>query len=119
MTPSELLSNLHQFSGTEGYYKLTPKILLTDGTKYLADQAGAYWLMDAIGSYLVGFKGNECFISATLAVKNDRSGLVLDNGNGVVLAMQSIGYTDFPLMEIKLYAVWDSEYWVILLPGEY
>ena len=119
MTPNELLSNLHQFCGTESYYKLTPNILLTDGTKFLADEAGAYWLMDAIGSYLAGFKARESFISATLTVKDNGARLILDNGNGLVLGMQKIEFTDFPLMEIKLYALWDGQYWVIFLPGEY
>ena len=119
MSPQDLMSSLHQFTGTDSYYQLHPKVLLTDGAKFLADEAGAYWLMDAIGSYLAGFKANEHFICATLTNKVSRARLVLDNGNGAVLAVQSIAYTDFPLLEIKLYAVWDGQYWVILLPGEY
>lgn len=118
MKPGDLLTNLYQFTGTESYYQFLPNVLLTDGTKYLADQAGAYWLMEAIASYLVTFKRSESFISATLSVK-ERTKLVIDNGNGNVLALQTIEYTDFPLQEIKLYAIWDGQYWVILLPGEY
>ncbi len=44
--------DLGQFTGTTGYYRITRKHLLTDGTKYLADAVGAYWLMDAAASHL-------------------------------------------------------------------
>ncbi|MFN5445386.1 MAG: DUF6876 family protein [bacterium] len=32
---------------------------------------------------------------------------------------EKISYTDFPLSEITLYACWDQEHWVIMLPSEY
>jgi|GEM_PF-6773891 hypothetical protein len=32
---------------------------------------------------------------------------------------QEIPYTDFPLTSITLYACWDQEHWVIMLPSEY
>ena len=37
-------SMLSQFKGTERYYRLNRRCLITDGAKYLADEAGAYWL---------------------------------------------------------------------------
>ena len=45
------------FTGTQQYYQLNRHVVLTDGTRYLADEAGAYWLMDAIASYLPQFTG--------------------------------------------------------------
>ena len=44
-------NDLAQFTGTEAYYRYVGGTLLTDGTKYLANEAGAYWLMDLIASY--------------------------------------------------------------------
>jgi hypothetical protein len=43
-------ADLRQFTGTENYYRhaLNPKILFTDGAKYVADRGGAYWLLDLI-----------------------------------------------------------------------
>ena len=38
-------AQLALFTGTERYYRITRRCLLTDVTKYLADAAGAYWLM--------------------------------------------------------------------------
>jgi hypothetical protein len=51
-TPEELHRHLAQFSGTERYYRIHPGLLATDGAKYLADEAGAYWLLDIIWSVL-------------------------------------------------------------------
>lgn len=54
MTKEELENGLTNFYGTEDYHKfsiLFPNLFLTDGVKFLADNAGAYWLMDIIGSY--------------------------------------------------------------------
>ena len=50
----ELEIELGHFTGTMEWHKwsiLYPRFVLTDGAKYLADKAGAYWLMDIIGSY--------------------------------------------------------------------
>jgi hypothetical protein len=52
MTNAKTLTHaeLRQFTGTDHWYKhtLNRKVLFTDGVKYLADQAGAYWLLDEI-----------------------------------------------------------------------
>jgi Family of unknown function (DUF6876) len=44
------LDNLNQFTGTEQWYRhaLNHAVTFTDGAKYVADQAGAYWLLDEI-----------------------------------------------------------------------
>jgi len=43
-------ADLRQFTGTENYYRhaLNRHILFTDGCKYVADEGGAYWLLDLI-----------------------------------------------------------------------
>ena len=43
-------SDLAQFTGSEQWYRhgLVRSILFTDGAKYVADKAGAYWLLDEI-----------------------------------------------------------------------
>ena len=41
-------ANLTQFIGTTGYYRISRRHLLTDGTKYLAEEAECFWMMDAI-----------------------------------------------------------------------
>ena len=116
---SQLVNELAQFTGTQHYYQISPYAMLTDGTKHLAHEAVAYWLMDAIASYLPQFSGREEFIVAKLNVAASKADLVLDNGNGHVLDTQHIEYTDFPLSNIQLYACWGGEFWVLMLTSEY
>lgn len=44
-------TDLDHFTGTECYYRYLCGLRLTDGVKYLADEGGAYWLLDIIASY--------------------------------------------------------------------
>jgi hypothetical protein len=51
MRESELdAAALTQFTGTERWYRhaVNINVLFTDGAKYVADHAGAYWLLDEI-----------------------------------------------------------------------
>lgn len=112
-------ASLSMFTGTERYYRIHRNVVLTDGTKYLADEAGAYWLMDAIASYLPQFTGREDFIVAKLVRDGCKAQLTLDDGNGRVLDQQHIPFTDFPLTSIQLYACWSGEFWVLMLCSEY
>ncbi len=48
----DLRNQLSQFTGTEKYYRISPKAVLTDGTLYLAETASCYWLMDVYASHL-------------------------------------------------------------------
>lgn len=52
--------------------------------------------MDAIASHIVHLPKAEVFVSCKLAVYNGKAELVLDDGNGYVLATQKITYTTFP-----------------------
>jgi len=49
----------------------------------------------------------------------NRATMIYEDGNGHEHARQEIPYTDFPMHAISLYACWDGEHWVIMLPGEY
>ena len=75
--------------------------------------------MDAIASHIIRLPKAEVFVSCKLTVNNGKAELLLDDGNGKVLATQNIAYTTFPLDSIALYACWDSERWVLMLPTEY
>lgn len=112
-------SQLAYFNGTEHYYRISHSVVITDGAKYVAETAGAFWLMDAIASYLPQFTGREEFVVARLNVKNTSADLTLDNGNNKVLDRQHISYTDFPLASFTLYACWSGDFWVLMLPSEY
>ncbi len=118
--PTLTKASLRQFTGTEKWYRhaLNRKVLFTDGAKYVADTAGAYWLIDAIAIIQPCNKrvAAEAFQVWKLAVRADHSAtLTCEDGNGKAVYTQHIGYTDFPLDEITLYFCND----VIHLPSEY
>jgi hypothetical protein len=122
-TATEIQSELGQFYGTEGYVRWSPlfrNCLLTDGAHFIAESCGAYWLMDAIASYLPKAK-NDGMMFAELKVKDNSATLTLHDGRKPrkVYATQVIEYTDFPLPEITIWAEYDGEKWVLLLPSEH
>lgn len=109
--------DLEQFTGTQNWHRHFTGGLYTDGAKYLADQASAYWLLDAIFSWQTETKvSEEPFQVWSLRVDDDKSALLTgDDGNGNEIASQSIPFTDFPLNEIRLYFTNRT----VLLPSEY
>jgi hypothetical protein len=112
-------TQLALFTGTEHYYRLTRKHLLTDGTKYLADAAGAYWLMDAIASHLQEIGTSDWFVLVRMNVAGTSATMIYEDGNGHEHARQEINYTDFPMSSISLFACFDGDHWVIMLKSEY
>ena len=112
-------SQLSQFTGTERYYRINRRHLLTDGTKYLAEEAECFWMMDAVASHLSEIGTADWFVLVRVTVQGTRANMVYEDGNGHEHARQDIPFTDFPLPEQTLYACWDGEHWVIMLPSEY
>ena len=101
-------SQLRQFTGSENWYRhgINRAVLYTDGVKYVADQGGAYWLLDIIAIAQQHDKrvSAEEFQVWNLKVHSDRSATVYcDDGNGNPVYTQEIPFTDFPLGEVKLY----------------
>jgi hypothetical protein len=114
-----LVNELKQFTGTLAYTKLNPNSLLTDGALYLAETIGCYWLFDLFYSHLVTQNYYENFACLKMYVSNSSALVRITNGNEVVLASETIEYTDFLLDEIVLFACLNRELWVMMLPSEY
>jgi hypothetical protein len=120
--------DLAQFTGTEGYTRWSPlfrSMCLTDGAKFLAEKAGAYWLMDAIASHQPNARRKNAdlkdFQLWTLKVKDNKATLTCQaDSDQTATIRQRIEYTDFPLAEIKLYVMpLDEKHFVIMQPSEY
>lgn len=125
---AQLESELAGFIGTESYTNLRypwlgKRFLLTDGAKYLAEKAKAYWLMDAIASHQTNKAvAIEEFQFWTLTVGEKREAiLTCTDGNDKQLVCQEIPFTDFPLNTITLYAALDECLGglVVMLTSEY
>ena len=119
MNTHELQINLSHFTGTENYYRVMPRLVITDGVQYLASQANSYWLVSAIYSHLMSDAIYSRFIVARLTVIEKTADLVLDDGNDQVITKQAIEYTDFPLDEVCIYCSYQEKTWIFLLPSEY
>lgn len=130
---AELEAQLPLFIGTEKYYKLGfPPLLATDGVKYLADKAGAYWLVDIIASYQPDHGRRRPFQVWRLTVNEDTAVIEMgedtaDNDPAQLIhfkhgqqvrapaVRQELEFTDFPLPTIDLWV----EGGVLLLPSEH
>ena len=123
MDQDQLLDELRNFYGTEHYYRHMPGLVITDGVKFLADNAGAYWLLDMVWSYLpVLRKSRDTFFVVRYAGTPGESGLFFitdDIPANQTYARQAIDYTDFPLDEIVLYLSATEEGFVLMLRSEY
>jgi len=113
------MMNLEFFTGSENLYKHQLSTLkYTDGVKYVADTVGAYWLIDAIGSYqhTKAMRDNE-FQTWELSYEGrlDYYKLLATDGNGKVLIKQKIESSDFPKDGIKMFV----SHGVLMLPSEY
>ena len=119
MNTHKLKSELSHFTGSESYYRVMPRLSITDGIRYLADKTNSYWLVTAIYSHLVTQSIHSEFVVAKLTVSGEIADLVLDDGNDQVISRQRIDYTDFPLDEISIYCCYQQQDWILLLPSEY
>lgn len=119
MEAAELRTTLRTFTGTTEHYRHPSGLRYTDGVQFLAETAGAYWLLDLIASWqpkalrdpwLQEFQLWELF------VREDKSATVVCSRDSEDQAFrQEIEYTDFPLDYVKVYV----EGGVVLLPTEH
>jgi hypothetical protein len=133
MEPGALEAALANFTGTEQWtqHALARNLLMTDGVIFLREKAEAFWLIDAIASHIatnprLQREHFQCWTfekyAADLAVPNRPHRLfVTDGKSDKPLVVQELEYTDFPLSEVKFYAVWDGGFnkFVLMLPSEY
>jgi hypothetical protein len=112
-------AELKQFTGSENWYRhgLAAKMLCTDGVKFLAERAGAYWLIDEIAfAQSIPAVRAQGFQAWKLDLNKSGCGAKLrcEDGNGNNFYTKRIPYTDFPLKTQKIWV----ENSVIMLPSE-
>ncbi len=123
LRPDELDHRLGYYTGTERYYRhrCGLEVLLTEGAKFLADQAGAYWLMDIIASTIPYFQ-QDTFVCVDFVREAQGEGatITVTDGNGKTHYRQEIPYTDFPFLNFRLFVAVDGyhERYVVMLPSE-
>ena len=113
-------ADLRNFTGSEHWYRhgLVRSILFTDRANYVADEGGAYWLLDEIALAQRHDKRvmAEEFQVWTLKVNADRTAtLSCEDGNNNIVYTKEIPFTDFPANEITLWFANNTIY----LPSEH
>ena len=118
-TKAEILEGLGNYYGTLAYHRISPKLVLTDGMKYLCESAECFWLADLVNSVLYDkkiFSYIKRYSPVVVSVKLD------GNGGAVVkigkIYEQKIGATDFPLESFEFYVADNGDFLVALLFGE-
>lgn len=114
-------TDLNRFTGSEIFYRHPLGVIYTEGIKYLAQNARAYWLIDIIASY----QGNvritqdpmlqEIQFWKLKVSQNNSAILTCERDTDDVVITQKIEFTDFPLDEVKIYLSNKT----LLLPSEY
>ncbi len=107
------------------------QVVYTPGVRHLAEQAEAFWLIDAIASWI----GSTHFKEATS--KSERIGelhfwhlevnqedhsatLYAEEDQGIEpFIVQEIPFTDFPLEKVSIWAGFDGQFWTLYLPSEH
>ncbi|TWT95413.1 hypothetical protein Pla108_35610 [Botrimarina colliarenosi] len=126
-------ADLRYYTGDSERYRhpLCRGVVYTPGVRHLAEAAGAYWLVDAIASWLTD-------PALRRAVKNDprvgslhfwRLNVDPQQSTAVLTAIadegetpfvtQAIPLTDFPLDSIEVWAGYDGRHWTLYLPNEH
>jgi len=122
-TAAELQAYIAQVNGFETHYRhLLSGMSYSEGVKFIADKAGAYWLIDLIliSSKLKHLQAKcEGLEFWTLTTNDGKGELIctdggMDDGEANVVFSQTIPFTDFPLDEITLY----NDGGILCLPGE-
>ncbi len=122
MTESKalILTELAQFTGSEHWYRhgLVRNVLYTDGACYVAETAGAYWLLDEIAlaqKFTPAVRAEEFQVWRLTVSPTNTAALTCEDGNGRVVFRKAIEFTDFPPEGVRFYVCNNT----IMLPGEY
>lgn len=125
-------ADLRQFTGDLDRFRhpLARGVIYTPGVQYLAERAGAYWLIDEIALAIAGGdvakagKSDDRVLSLhfwKLEVREDRTAELTARADDGVPPFVSkvIPWTDFPLDHIGVWAGFDGQYWTLYLPSEH
>ena len=124
--------NLNQFTGSVEFYRfgLTSSVM-SQGVYHVAEQLGAYWLIQDIDLYVrmeLGKKGLETdFVVAKLKPSVDGAAiLTLEDGNYQVLFEHIVPFTDFDFDRVPDdFQIWvgrndmSAPSWTLYLPQEH
>ena len=103
-----------EFNGTSRYFKNILGLKYTESVKYFAEEHGAFWLVDMIGSYLNKLR-KYSFLIIYLDVKGDEAVLTAKEDTDMpIILKKNIDFTDLKV-NVKFYLS-DG---VLMFPSDY
>jgi hypothetical protein len=114
---ARLRADLGAFIGTEQWHRhaLNRHLLLTDGVKYFADTAGAWWLLDIVATEVLPFPATHPCLVIHLDVNDAKAIIRVSDGDDIQIYCRHIHFNDAPDGLWRVYLT-DN---VLLLPSEY
>ena len=125
-------TDLRQFTGDLERHRhlLSSNVIYTSGVRHLAEEGGAYWLIDAIASHLVYSEMAHAIAEDDqlqhlqfwkLKVNEDQAAELtcIADTDCPPAILQAIPWTDFPLPEVSVWVSFNGQHWTLFLPSEY
>lgn len=116
---NQLLLELKNFYGSETFYKnpLFPMFRYTEGVRFVAVNAGAYWLLNEVfgHQFIEPFKDEPFQVWKLKVAENHTATITVEDGNYKILKIIKLEFTDFPLDDFTLWLTDNT----LLLPSEY
>lgn len=125
-------ADLRHFTGDLERFRhpLARGVIYTPGIQFLAERAGAYWLIDELALAIAG--GEVAKAGRTdprvlnlhfwrLDLKADRSAVLTARADSDAspFVTRQIPWTNFPLEYVDIWAGFDGRYWTLYLPSEH
>jgi hypothetical protein len=124
LTPDDLA----QFNGADEIFRhsIAPRFVFTSGMRHVAQELGAYWLIDVAASWQphIAKQARPEFQHWQIKRGAGNSAIVTcDDGDGLIMAQQEIEFTDFPWPEFAFYVVEagdvGEQFYMAMLKSEY
>lgn len=117
-------------NGCNSYFghPLVPKFIYTEGVRELAQAASCFWLLDLLAIPLLkavkedpnANSGSMIVLKLTKYSQGAKATLEAASADDTPpFWTYDVGWTDFPLDALTLYAQWDGDVLITILPSEY
>lgn len=126
-TQADVALNLNQFTGSASFtrYNMFTKDVASEGVMYLAEEMGAYWLLDSLTACFINLKEKHDFLVIKLKpIHSHGMQILLEDGNENLWYTHEVEFTDFNFSKVPAdFAIWAARNeigsYTLYLPSEH
>lgn len=126
-TQADVALNLNQFTGSASFtkYGMFTKDVASEGVMYLAEEMGAYWLLDSLTACFMELEDKQDFIVIKLKpIHSHGMQISLEDGNDNLLYSHTVEFTDFNFSKVPAdFSIWAARNeigsYTLYLPSEH